>query len=189
MKAELGYCTLERESDGETLTLSPVIRVMRELGSPKELIGIYNVIHGIGASENPFLFPFEWKNRISTARRIIDACSPNPLSSDWYQAMGASNMVAVASMLVKHGLAGVPKHKERGGKAASEIDLQEAVDLAVVHLGLSVEQVENMTMTEVVRLLQTKFPPEKKPGSDAPTLEEYEATMAWFDKLDRAKAQ
>lgn len=56
----------------------------------------------------------------------------------------------------------------------------------VVHLGMSEREAWNATMTSLVAALRAKYPPMEKdsPGARAPTLEEHEATEAWFERVE-----
>lgn len=95
------------------------------------------------------------------------------------------HIVLLAQCLMKHGIVGVcdtPKNTEKG--YLKEFDAKKFASLAVAHLGMNESDAWNMTMTGLVSALQAKYPPEKEAGSDAPTKEEYNETMAWFERVE-----
>src|SRR5690606_11937553 len=105
----------------------------------------------------------------------------------------AAHVVPLAQCLMRHGVVGVAKPLPRRADAEdqylTEFDAKEHAALAMAHLGLTEREAWYMTMTGLVAALRAKFPPSPKdtPGARAPSKEEHEATMEWFERVEAAR--
>jgi len=96
---------------------------------------------------------------------------------------------------MKHGITGalpdLPRKAGQEQEFVKEFDARAHVSLAIAHLGMSSAEAWQMTMTELVGALRAKFPQAESnaPGARAPTAEEHEATMAWFERVEAARKQ
>jgi len=101
--------------------------------------------------------------------------------------------LAIARCLLKHGVIGalppLPQRADKQPEYSEKFDAREYVALAMAHLGLRERDAWEMTMTGLLGALRAKFPPERSPGASAPTVDEHEATMAWFERVEAARAK
>ena len=56
----------------------------------------------------------------------------------------------------------------------------------MAHLGIGERDAWAMTMTSLVAALRAKFP---QPKSASPTVEEHDATMAWFERVQAMRGE
>jgi hypothetical protein len=93
--------------------------------------------------------------------------------------MPPGEQVIVAKHLMRHGICGTarPGGAEGEGKFSAEFHAAEYISAARVHLGLSSEDAEALSMTEFQTMFVMKFPEAGKKQRDVPTREEYEAAM------------
>ncbi|KKW67382.1 hypothetical protein AAV94_11115 [Lampropedia cohaerens] len=174
--------------DGQTHILRPSLYAMTQLGSPKEIVALYAAVMDAGP-------------RLIDCIGVINACTVADVSRAFgcvvdkdgkleYQPglAPAEDVVAIARCLLKHGVTGALKQLPKAADAeySDEFDARAMVAAAMAHLGLSSQEAWQSTMTELVGAFRSKFPPDAKtnPGSRAPTLEEHEQTMAWFEQVE-----
>lgn len=178
----------------ETHTLRPSLYAMTQLGNAREIVSLYAAAMG----DAPTLVD---------CLAVINACADGDVSG----AFGAwhgdgdgltykpgvapiEHIVSIARCLLKHGVTGalpdLPRNADRAPEYIEEFDARGLVATAIAHLGMSSAEAWRMTMTELVGALRAKFPPDEKssPGARAPTLEEHEATMEWFEQVQAARA-
>lgn len=189
---EIGIRTAEAE-----YLLRPSLYAMTQIGDPGEIVRVYASVMADEPHRDQFL----------DALAVIHACSEEDLSEVFgavhasdqgpvYEpgAAPAEHVIPLARCLLKHGITGaLPELPRRAGdepEYTREFDARQHVSLAIAHLGMSSAEAWQMTMTELVGALRAKFPrPESNaPGARAPTLEEHNATMAWFEKVEAARA-
>ncbi|MCI2809393.1 DUF6246 family protein [Eoetvoesiella caeni] len=100
------------------------------------------------------------------------------------------HVVPLAQCLMKHGITGalepLPRRHDEDPEYVVRFLARDHVALAMAHLGMSEKDAWNMTMTSLVGALRAKFPQQESnaPGARAPSKEEHEATMEWFDKIE-----
>jgi hypothetical protein len=86
---------------------------------------------------------------------------------------------------MQHGIVGTARPGSGGeGRYSPTFDASEYVTAARVHLGLSSEDAEALSMTEFQQLFEAKFP-RKGGAKDLPSAEEYEASMKAFEESRR----
>lgn len=150
------------------------------------------------------------RQQMDAARRVILTCgkdSEQDLLCRLYGYLGADggelkfipgeanpdHILPLARCLMRHGVTGVnPPEKKRGNKEpeySEEFVARDFVAAAMAHLGMSEREAWDMTMTTLVAALRAKFPPVEgnEPGARAPTKEEHEVTMAWFERVEAAR--
>lgn len=166
-------------TDGRVYTFRPSFARIAELGSPPEIIQVYAGLYGQGA--------------LAMARFVMatmaDADDVTPLIG-WLEPgegdqlveregdMSPREVVFIARHLMRHGVVGRASTEKGEGRAAEAFDVEEYVASARVHLGLSTAEAMELSMTELWRLFDMKFPDAKKKKRDVPTREEYRAAMA-----------
>lgn len=98
--------------------------------------------------------------------------------------MPLNHMIAFSKVLLKHGLIGVNDGKQSSGDKCDTVDVYDFVRIAMTHLGLTQEQAENLTKTELDKLMNVKFPEQKTASSNAPSDDDYYKAMELLDKID-----
>lgn len=193
------------QTGGQLHKLRPSLYAISQLGTPTEIVSLYARIMGTleltrrnvedvlfvcysCMDGDALLFgtfvPTQRPKRGTPAVRF----KPGPVPVE--------NAVHIARSLLRHGVTGaLPPLPQRPGDEPTsyteEFDARANVSLAIAHLGASSEQAWQMTMTELVGALRAKFPPVEStgPGAKAPTREEHDQTMAWFEGVEAALKQ
>lgn len=185
------------QTDSGEYKLRPSLYAMTQLGDPKEIVRVFASV----MSEQPHTEQFD------DALAVIYACSGDDLSGLFggYEATEkglryvpgtapVEHVLPLARCLMKHGVTGalkeLPRKAGEDPEYVKEFDARAHVSLAIAHLGMSSADAWQMTMTEIVGALRAKFPPADSdaPGARAPTLEEHQATMEWFEEVERLRA-
>lgn len=176
---------------GRDVVLRPSLAAIASLGEPREIVETFaRVMAG----------------DVMDCLGVLFACADEDVSDlfGFYELRGdairyipgtapAAHVVPLAQSLMRHGVVGVAKPLPRRADAEdqylTEFDAKEHAALAMAHLGLTEREAWNMTMTGLVAALRAKFPPSAKdsPGARAPTREEHEATMEWFERVEAAR--
>jgi len=181
---------------GEALyVLRPSLYAMSRIGSPAEIVAVYAAVMADAPA-------------IIDALGVVYACCDDDLSDIFGHVEAAADggrltyvpgrapvehVVHIARCLLRHGVTGalpeLPRRPDDEPEYIKEFDARAHVALAMAHLGMSEREAWNTTMTALVGALRAKFPrPESNaPGARAPTKEEHEATMAWFDRVEAAR--
>lgn len=102
--------------------------------------------------------------------------------------MPLEHIIHMARHMLLHGMIGdvdIPAKTGVKPKPMTEFKAADFVAMAIAHLGMSQADAWGLSMTALVAALNSKFPQvkEEKAGSDAPSIEEYEEAMEWFDKI------
>ncbi|EKO3657470.1 hypothetical protein M3906_000282 [Vibrio metschnikovii] len=181
---------------GNTVVLRPSLYAMSQLGSPKEILESYAIIMSEFSDSK-----MRWK-QFREALSVINSCCEDDLSDVFgylnerrkyvKKAAGMSDILAIARSLMQHGITGTQepiKRKDKESDYVTEFKAQDHVALAMAHLNIPEDKAWAMTMTSLVAALRAKFPQQesKDPGSKAPTKDEHEATMEWFEKVQRKR--
>lgn len=164
--------------DGREYTFRPSFARIAELGSPPQIIQCYAGLYGQGA--------LAMARYVATT--LADDEDVTPLIG-WLEPgngdelidregdMSPAEVTFVARHLMRHGVVGRVSTEKGEGKAADSFDVEEYVASARVHLALSTAEAMELSMTELWRLFDMKFPDAKKKKRDVPTREEYRAAM------------
>ena len=166
--------------------LRPTLRAIAGLGEPREIVELFASVMGPA---------HRWQ--VSDALLVLWACAGDVDISDAVGHMDGVQyvpaqaepdaIVHLARDLLKHGVVGDVKRRPSSGdsKGSAEFDAREHVALAVALLGIPEAAAWDMTMTSLVLALYAKFPVQE--GDKVPTLEEYEASRAWFEGVKRRR--
>lgn len=195
MLVECGLLRVEL-SDGRSVTFRPSLGRIAALASPMGRVEIFVRLHG--ASSVP-----------AACEVLSGLCDPGDLEHlpdliggpeatqtgiTWVGGqMPDAERVILAQHLLLHGMVGKarPGSNEKGaqGSYSEAFEAGEYIAAARVHLGMSREEAEALSMTELQQLLETKFPDQKKAGAqDIPSRGEYEAGMRAFEELKARRA-
>lgn len=184
--------------EGRAYKLRPSLYAMTRIGEPVEIVRVYASV----MSEEPHVEQFD------DALAVIYACSEDDLAELYGGHEGTEgglkyvpgaalteHILPLARCLMKHGVTGalpeLPRKAGQDPEFVKEFDARAHVSLAIAHLGMSSEQAWQMTMTELVGALRAKFPQVESnaPGARAPTAEEHNATMEWYERVEAARKQ
>lgn len=168
------------------LLLRPSLGNIASLGDPAEIIAIFESVMGAGD-----------RMQVVDAMGVLWACVEGDTQDaekvlgyfgEEYEpgAMEDLHKIHLARHLLLHGMIGdVESIKPATGKPIKEFKAAEFVSLAIAHLGMSQAEAWGLSMTALVSALNAKFPEvqKPKPEGNAPTIDEHDATMAWFDSI------
>lgn len=177
--------------------LRPSLYAMSQLGEPREIVEIYATVMSEQSSRSAL-----WE-QFKEALSVIHACSEDDVTHIFGYLNSKLKYVArmvefdhvlpLARALLTHGITGaLPEEKPKGEKSeyTQEFNARDYVALATAHLGASEREAWQMTMTSLVGALRAKYPKTEdlnKPGAKSPTAEEHEATMDWFEAVERKR--
>ncbi len=184
MLTEYGHAKVRWQ--GKDYTLSPSLINISKLGSPKEIIDDFKQF--VEAS-------VIWKFIIAT--RVIDACSDIEIPDELLGSVKYSenknkflyvqpphglpmmnDAIVLGEHLLLHGVCGKSEKPNKSGDPITEFDPYKIMEVARIHLGLDAQESSRMTMTEFVRMMQVKFPPEE---DDKPDSELDSKLLDWFN--------
>ncbi|MBY8037791.1 hypothetical protein KW477_07300 [Vibrio fluvialis] len=182
---------------GQTFILRPSLYAMSQIGSPRKIIDSYALVMSEFSDKK-----MRWK-QFREALAIVNCCTDDDLSDVFgylnekckyvKKSAAMSDILAIARSLLTHGITGaqdpIRREEEDQSTYTSEFKSDMHVNLAMAHLGMSEAEAWNMTMTSLIGAMRAKFPePESnKPGAKAPTKEQHDATMDWFEKIQRKR--
>lgn len=185
------------EWGGRRIVLRPSLHAMTRIGQPAEIVQVYASV--MSDDDHP--------SQRMDALVVLNACCDDDLTDlfgfyiDGLDGLeyipGAApddDLLPLARCLLKHGVVGaLPTEKKirKDEDYIAEFDARAHVSLAIAHLGASSTEAWQMTMTELVGALRAKFPQKesKEPGANAPSPEELDETMEWFDKIEAIRKQ
>lgn len=182
MLVEDGYVRATAPT-GDEWTFIPSFARIDLLGTPREIVQVYAQLHGPQAVETA-------RYVLATMCEQEDATPLIGWIDDDRQLhhglMPDAEMVIIARHLMQHGIIGKarPGSGKGDGKYSEEFDVREYVTAARVHLGLSTEDAERLSMSEFQAMFEMKFP-SKERQRDVPSREEYQAAMKAFKERNR----
>lgn len=184
----------------QVVRLRPSLYAISRLGDPVEIVETFATVMGGAEDEAQArrLFQAALGVIYSCARDDVDLSSVfgtyETISGSLEYVPGAApaeHVVPLARCLLKHGVTGaLPPLPRRPGDDepvyVKEFVARDHVAMAMAHLGVSERDAWDLTMTGMVGALRAKFPPAESnaPGAKAPTKEQHDATMAWFDRIE-----
>lgn len=182
-------------SDGAEYTFRPSLGRIAALAEPREIVAIFGRLLGHAPAASAGLPAADPAVDAATVlAALCDQEDATPLIGHVEQApdgqglqhvpgaMPRAELLIIARHLMQHGIAGVAKPGKAGaasGRYSDRFDAAEFITAARVHLGLSADEAEALSMTEFQRMLAMKFPDQAgEKQRDVPTREEYDAFMA-----------
>lgn len=184
MLVEDGYVRATAPT-GDEWTFAPSFARVEALGTPLEIVQFFVELHGPQAPE--------------TARYVLSVlCEQDDATPliGWLDEqrrpqagfMPEGEQIVIARHLMVHGICGRarPGKGDGEGQFSDRFDAREYIAAARVHLGMSTEDAERLSMSEFQTLLEMKFP-SKAQKRDVPTREEYEATMSLIRSREQAR--
>lgn len=201
---EVGVHVCETAEDGRTRTylLRPSLYAMTQIGTPREIVETFSTVMNEPFNERGA------EIQLQSALGVLFACTEEDVSEifgHWGECevfktgyvpgrVPASDIVPLAQCLMKHGVTGaLPIPEARPGNEPTfvqEFDARKHVAIAMAHLGVGEREAWEMTMTTLTGAMQAKYPPDTRdsPGAKAPSGKDLDAKMAWFDKIEAARA-
>lgn len=174
--------------------LRPSLYAMSQLGQPGEIVDVFVRVMAEAGGEKGIADQF------ADALAVLHACSDQDMSEVFGYfdealvfvrgAADVSHILPLARCLLRHGITGtippLPRRADEEPEYLQEFVARDHVAIGIAHLGLSEREAWAMTMTGLVSAMRAKFPQieSKAPGAKAPTKEEHEATMEWFEKIE-----
>ncbi|MCX8650947.1 hypothetical protein J3U21_11460, partial [Gilliamella sp. B2776] len=181
---------------------TPSFENLSQLGEPFEIINAYTVLLSNQAYEaitrfkelNHYVTNYineKLTLQLNVARKVLTCCC----SADVTQLLGSKNkkglipihdILLIARSLLEYGVAGRAKvrisQRNENKSYSSEFKITDYINNARVHLGLSLDDAKKLTMTEYIMLMANKYP-----DKDGFTREEYDKTLADYEKRRRER--
>lgn len=186
----LSYGHAKIKWQGEEYNISPTFSNIAKLGSPTEIIEDFK----------SFISTVSVWHKFNIAIFVLNACSDKPIPEELTGRMQFSerqqkflyvkpnhdlpmieDVITLAEHCFLHGICGKSDSKEKGDPIDS-FDAYEFMELARAHLGLSAKEAGNMTMTEFVRMMNAKFPPENNGNI---TKQESDDIFSWLEDKNK----
>lgn len=174
--------------------LSPTFKNISKLGTPKEIIELFRDFVGATSAMSQYLIGVQ----------VLNACCYPQLPEKLIGRVKASvrgkglvyvqpshgkpmfdDVIVLAHHCLKHGVCGQidSDDEEPEGEPLKEFDAYNYMELARTHLGLSLDDASNMTMTEFVRMMQIKFPPKR--NENRVSKKEEREMLAWIEEQNK----
>ncbi|MDO8251399.1 MAG: DUF6246 family protein [Rhodoferax sp.] len=164
-------------SDGAEFTFRPSLARIASLGTPQEIVSLYAGLHGPRAAQDGAY----------VLACLADQDDVTPLVG-WTDEQGAhaglmplDEQIIIARHLMQHGIVGKAKPGTGGGEYSDSFKAAEYIAAACVHLGLSRQDAEGLSMTEFQTMFEMKFPDSK--AKEVPGREAYKAFMDKITKV------
>ena len=190
MLTAYGHARIEWE--GRVFNLSPSFVNIAKIGTPPEIIETFK----------DFVSTTHLITKFSIALNVLECCSDAELPRELTggvkfserqnrflivnpahgQAM-VSDIITLAEHCLVHGVCGKVESKGKG-EPVTEFDAYSYMELARIHLNLSLDDASRMTMTEFLRLMEAKFPPERN-ENEASAKDEADL-LEWFNSNNKA---
>lgn len=163
MNTDFGFAEIYYKE--KVFQLKPTFINISKLGSPKQIIKMF---------EDLFYKPFHVIKSFGVALDIIRACglddddvtgyiTISPFSNKSMICKGAMNIDEVfilADHCLKHGVCGMIEkdddNKDQTGNPMVEFDAFQYITIAMEFLGISINEAENLTMTQFLKLVRAK---------------------------------
>lgn len=194
MLVECGFVRAA-DSEGREWSFTPSLGRIAALADPREIVAIFGRLLGHAPATAAGLpAPDPAVDAAAVLAALCDQEDATPLIGHVEQApdgrglqhvpgaMPRAELLIIARHLMQHGIAGESKPGKAGaseGRYSDRFNAAEFITAARVHLGLSGEEAEALSMTELQRMLAMKFPDAAAERQrNVPTREEYDALMA-----------
>jgi len=175
-------------AEGLEIILRPSFYAMSQIGSPTEIVELFKNV----MSDSPTL---------ADCIRVIWACTDEDVSRltgylneklEFVKGLMTDNdIVVIARCLLKHGVVGdtdqINKAYRESNEFVTEFNARQNAAIAIAHLGFSERDAWSLTMTGLIEALMQKFPKDQE-SSAPPSVEEHNATMEWYDKIQARRA-
>lgn len=180
------------EFEGREYILRPSFYSMQRIGSPEEIKDTAEWC--FSASQRIAAGQMLIRDELYACLHVLQSCCdldiPHELfgyydtdDDDWVFVEGiepVNNLVILANLMLNNGMNGKPSafmmRRAKTSKVKQSLfDPLEFVSSAVCHLGLSFDDAWNLTMIQLQRAIENKFPEDKKKAESMMTAEELRA--------------
>ncbi|WP_417861842.1 DUF6246 family protein [Vreelandella venusta] len=175
---------------GRDYLFRPTLAAMGELGEPEEIVrllvrvqspGIDGFVAALAVLQSCYVGEPEDIAKLIGYFKDVKGRLRYVMGS-----MPLQNVHVLGAKLAVSGIVGAPRQKKGGGKPMASFDPAEFVGAAQAHLGLSSAEAWSLTMIELQRALDAKFPdPKAEKQKDMPTEESSAASVAHVMQLRR----
>lgn len=180
----------------------PSFENLSKLGEPAEIISAYTVLlsnseyEAMNRFREPYSYLIKYINeqqllKLKTAKRVLRCCCDDDITdliggtNKKRGLMPEQNIFLLAKTLLDYGVAGRAKvrisQRNESKSYTSEFKVNDYINNAIVHLGLSLDEAKKLTMTEYILLMSKKYP-----DNDGLTSQEYDDAVAQY-KQQRAE--
>lgn len=181
--------------EGCSIVLRPSLYAMSQLGSPAEIVARFVRLMQRPEDDKAA------QDQFGDAYEVLMACAGDQELDEAFGFFDErlvyhkghaeyADIILIAQCLLKHGIVGVvpsePRRKDQDKQEfLKEFSARDFAAHAMAHLGLCERDAWNMTMTGLGLALKAKFPlpPDNSPGARAPSKEDHDKTMAWYDQI------
>lgn len=202
MRANTHIGEASAQLDGVTFMFRPTLANIAEIGSPAEIVETFALV--MSDAVEP---AHQWQ-QLGAALRVLYHCADEltpeleRLLGNWVDPhprrytpgrMPVHAIVALARQMMRHGVVGVPLQQPNGKPLQNsddytpEFKAAEYVAMAVAHLGMTIADAWQMTMTSLVQILASKFPPDKRTTVTDKDLERNDKAVAWLERVNAAR--
>ena len=180
------------EFEGREYILRPSFYSMQRIGSPEEIQDVAEWC--FSASQRIAAGQMLIRDELYACLHVLQSCCdldiPHELfgyydadDDEWVFVEGiepVNNLVILANLMLNNGMNGKPsafmmRRAKTSKTKASLFDPLEFVSSAVCHLGLSFDDAWKLTMIQLQRAIENKFPEDKKKADSMMTAEELRA--------------
>lgn len=173
----------------------PSLANITQIGSPTEIVEAYALVM---ADEAP------WFERLTRCMDVLYACADR-FDADVERMIGHYNpikrrytpgriepraVIAIACQMMRHGVIGDMERQrtKQGDDYTREFLAVDMAAMAQAHLGVSVDESWQMTMTSIVRAMASKFPlPEDQKIAGGMTVEDNDKAVAWLKQVNKLR--
>lgn len=182
VRAEIGeICISTKDYD---YVFKPSFKNISKIGSSTEIIDAYSVLAGLNVHaalshfKRPPYFVMQYlnnqlKKRLPLAINVLECCCDDDIDKLVGKftgnrlryrkgVMSPDSIILIAKTLLDHGVIGMAKvrvsQRNQAKKYTTEFKVIDYITNARVHLGLSREESENLSMTEYIMMMANKFP-------------------------------
>lgn len=202
MRANTHIGEASAQFDGVTFMFRPTLANIAEIGTPAEIVEVFALVMSEAAEP-----AHQWQ-QLGAALRVLYHCA-DELTPDLERLLGnwvdpyprrytpgrmpVHAIVALARQMLRHGVVGVPLDEPAGKRLTNKNDYSdqfkaaEYVAIASAHLGVSIGDAWQMTMTSLVQILAAKFPPDKRTTVTEKDLERNDQAVAWLERVNAAR--
>lgn len=196
IRVEIGEVLIKYKNKGffgnkyKTIKLIPSFENIAKIGDSEHIIDAYSTLLNERHIQLVELFHRNLTDRIISdikahinkqyeIAKLVIACCANDDTRNLK--LGIDNAILIAIALLRYGVSGNAKvrvsQRNESKQYQSEFDINQYINSARIHLGLSFDEAKKLTMTEYILLMSKKFP-----DNDSLTSKEYDEVMAEYKK-------
>lgn len=183
------------QTEDISVLFTPSLSNITQIGSPTEIVEAYALVM---ADEAP------WFERLTRCIDVLYACADR-FDADVERMIGHYNpikrrytpgriepraVIAIACQMMRHGVIGDMERQrtKQGDDYTREFLAVDMAAMAQAHLGVSVDESWQMTMTSIVRAMASKYPlPDDQKLGGGMTVEDNDRALAWHKQVKKLR--